>query len=793
MYEQSISVRNLVEFVYRSGDLDLRFQGKSKMVDGMKVHQMIQKSQGADYLPEVTLQHVHHFEDSQTGEPVALKIAGRADGILKTAEGYTIDEIKGVSRELETIDADTYPVHWAQAKYYGFMYAQLNDLDRITIQLTYANLDSQEVKRIRRDFTYDALEAFHIETVKQFEKWVAMQRRWRIRRNASIAHMAFPFPDYRSGQREMAVAVYQAIKREQVAFVEAPTGIGKTVSTLFPAIKSLSASMTDKIFYLSAKAITKGVAEDTVSLLYRQGLQLRQITLTAKDKICFLDQSTCYPEKCPYADGHYDRVNDALWEILNSTMHYTREAVEAVASQYRVCPYEFSLDLAIHADVVVCDYNYAFDPRVYLRRFFDVPSEAYLFLVDEAHNLVDRARSMFSATLSKEKVMAVKRVVGDRDRHLKKELDGINRMLLDVRKKCDDSGLYVDNDEIPEIYTQLRRRAANMEKWLSVGHAFEGYDIVLDLYFDILSYLRISELYDDGFLFYMVDGHRPSTVVRLFCINPATQLQRFIANSRATVFFSATLSPIQYYRKLLTTVETPQCYRLPSPFDPDRRLVLAAREVSVKYKDREQSLEPICRYLHVMASAKAGNYLVFMPSYQYMDRIVEAFVDAYDGIYDIIVQGRQMSEEDRSAYLQTFEDHRQGRIEGGDVKTLIGFAVLGGIFSEGIDLKGDLLIGAAIIGVGLPMISFENNLIKAYFEAEGYDFAYRFTGINKVMQGAGRVIRDHADRGVVLLMDTRFMQRHYTAVLSDHWVQKPVHIDTIEDVLKSFWREEPDL
>ncbi|MBS7527189.1 ATP-dependent DNA helicase [Fusibacter paucivorans] len=793
MYEQSVSVRNLVEFVYRSGSLDLRFQGKSKMVDGMKIHQMIQESQGGDYLPEVSLQHVHSFEDAESGETILLKIGGRADGILETAEGYTIDEIKGVSRDLETIDAETYPVHWAQAKYYGFMFAALNNLSEMTIQLTYANFESQEIKRIRKVCSFEELEAFHMTTVREFEKWVAMKHRWQKRRNASIESMAFPFPDYRRGQREMAVAVYQAIKREQVAFVEAPTGIGKTISTLFPAIKSLNESMTDKIFYLSAKAITKRVAEDTVSLLYTCGLELRQMTLTAKDKICFLDQATCYPEKCPYANGHFDRVNDALWEILNSAKHYTREAVETVAERYKVCPYEFSLDLAIHADVVVCDYNYAFDPRVYLRRFFDVPSESYLFLVDEAHNLVDRARTMFSATLSKEKVMSVKRIVGDRDRYLKKELDGVNRMFLEVRKKCDETGLYVDNDEIPEIYTQLRRRAVNIEKWLASGHAFEGYDLVLDLYFDILSYLRISELYDKGFLFYMVNGHRPSTMIRLFCINPATQLQRFIGNSRATVFFSATLSPIHYYRRLLTTIEAPQCYRLPSPFDQSKRLVLTAREVSVKYKDREQSLEQICQYVHVMAAAKAGNYMVFMPSYQYMDRIADAFVEAYDGIYDIIVQGRQMSEEDRNDYLQSFEIHRKGRANGEDVRTLIGFAVLGGIFSEGIDLKGDLLIGTAIIGVGLPMISFENNLIKAYFEADGYDFAYRFPGINKVMQGAGRVIRDHEDRGVILLMDTRFMQRQYTAILSDHWVQKTVHIDTIEDVLQSFWREEPDL
>jgi len=791
LYKSSISVRNLVEFVYRSGDLDLRFQGKTKMADGIKLHQKIQASQGIDYTPEVTLKTV--WQDVHADDVIELTISGRADGILETDEGFTIDEIKGLSMSLDDVSEDTFPLHWAQAKMYAYIFATENALERIGVQLTYGGFESQEIKRFKRQFSQEELTDFYQTTLKQYEKWLKLQIAWKKERNETIEALLFPFKTYRNGQRIMAVAVYQAIKQEKVTFIEAPTGIGKTMSTLFPAIKALGEGYADKIFYLSAKAITKGVAEEAIEMLRSKGLRVKHITLTAKDKVCFLEKATCYPDKCPYAKGHFDRVNTALYEIITTQSAYTREHIEEIAKKHMVCPYEFSLDLAIHADVIICDYNYAFDPRVYLRRFFEMPTEAYIFLIDEAHNLVDRARTMFSATLSKEKIMAVKRAIGEGERHLKKPLDAINRMILEVRKKCDDSGLYVDNNEIQDIYTQLRRQASRIEAWLVKAHGFYAYEEVLDLYFDVLSYMRISELYNEGYLFYIKDGHSSKTELTLFCINPALNLKRFIKNSRSCIFFSATLTPIDYFKKLLAPEDEVSAIKLPSPFEPSHKLSMVAKDISVKYRDREQAKASICAYLYAMVSEKSGNYLVFCPSYKYLDEVSALFKALYQDEIEIIVQSRQMDTYERDDFLASFDERTLERHKEDSSKSLVGFAVLGGIFSEGIDLKGERLIGTAIIGVGLPMISFENNLIKAYFddaEGKGYAYAYQYPGINKVMQAAGRVIRGEYDKGIILFIDRRFLETSYRHVFADAYPQITVDESQMKEYIKAFWQHD---
>jgi DNA excision repair protein ERCC-2 len=762
------------------------------MADGIKLHQKIQASQGIDYISEVTLKTIYHtHSDTHTDDKIELTISGRADGVLETEEGFTIDEIKGLSMSLDDVSEETFPLHWAQAKMYAYIFVLENELDHIRVQLTYGGFESQEIKRFKRIYTREALVDFYDTTLKQYEKWLKLQIAWKRERNETIDRLAFPFETYRKGQRVMAVAVYQAIKQEKSRFIEAPTGIGKTMSTLFPSIKALGEGYADKLFYLSAKAITKGVAEEAIERLSSRGLKIKYITLTAKDKLCFLEKATCYPDKCPYAKGHFDRVNDALYEIITTESAYTREKIERVSEKHTICPYEFSLDLAMHADIVICDYNYAFDPRVYLRRFFEMPTEAYIFLIDEAHNLVDRARTMFSATLSKEKVMAVKRAIGEGERHLRKPLDAINRMILDVRKKCDESGLYVDNVEIQDIYTQLRRQASKIESWLVTAHGFYAYDDVLDLYFDILSYMRISELYNEGYLFYIKEGNTSHTELTLFCINPALNLKRFINNSRSCIFFSATLTPIDYFKKLLAPEEDVTAIKLPSPFEPSHKLSLVAKNISVKYRDREKSKASICTYIHALVTEKCGNYLVFCPSYKYLDEVSTLFGSLYQDEVNLIVQSRQMDSDEREDFLATFNERMAEHTRENESKSLVAFAVLGGIFSEGIDLKGERLIGTVIVGVGLPMISFENNLVKAYFddaEGKGYAYAYQYPGINKVMQAAGRVIRGEHDKGIILFIDTRFLEASYVNVFKDAYPQIPVDEPQMIAHIKSFWQ-----
>lgn len=791
-----ISVRELVEFVYRSGDLDMRFQGKSKMADGIKVHQKIQKSQGSDYTPEVSLQRQIVFEEED--RTIELAISGRADGVLKTPEGYIIDEIKGTSMFLEDIHEDSIPVHWAQAKIYGAIYCKDHALEQIEIQLTYANFETNEIKRIKKKFKAESLEAFLSETVSLYKKWLLFKSRWVEKRNASLEILDFPFNGYRSGQRQLAVSVYNTIKDGGVLYTEAPTGIGKTMSTLFPGLKAMGQGLVDRIFYLSAKTITKVVAEEATQKLRLSEagrLNLRSLTLTAKEKICINDHVTCYPEKCPYAEGYFDKSLDALWTIINREQTIDKDTLTRYATEYKICPYEFSLDVALFCDLIICDYNYAFDPRVYLRRFFEFPTESYVFLVDESHNLVDRARTMYSAELHKEKFMSLKKKLSDTDKTLIKAVEGINKMILEVRKRTDDQGIYVHQHEVSDVYEQLKRRSQVFEKWLGENHKATYYEDVLSIYFDILGYMRISELYDDGYVFYILEGKSSETVIKLFNINPSSKLKRFIDNSRATVFFSATLTPIQYYTTLLTGDVEKKVLSLPSPFDKSKRKLLFATDVSVKYNDRMDAIPKIVSYINRLGRSKNGNYLVFFPSYAYLKQIHEVFNALYGDDFDLIVQKRDLTDQEKADFLTEFENSLERKLASHNEKSLIGFAVLGGHFSEGIDLKGDLLIGVVIIGVGLPMISFENDLIKNYFDYEmdkGFEFAYQYPGIGKVMQSAGRVIRGEEDRGAVILIDKRYQMPYYRRILPKDWGKDFTNLDEVEEHLWVFWTTKDD-
>lgn len=788
-----ISVRGLVEFVYRSGDLDMRFQSKSKMADGIKVHQKIQRSQGSAYEAEVSLQRTLSIVEAD--RTIELLINGRADGVLETSEGFLIDEIKGTSGFLEDIHEDSYPVHWAQAKIYGAILCMDRALEQIQIQLTYAQFETDEIKRIRKRYTSTELEAFLNETISIYRKWLLFKSRWVEKRKISLEQIDFPFNGYRAGQRKLAVSVYNTVKEGGVLYAEAPTGIGKTMSTLFPSIKAMSQGFVDRLFYLSAKTITKVVAEEAILRLRDAAtdtFHFKTITLTAKDKICINDKVTCYPEKCPYAKGYFDKSIDALWTMINNEDTMTKETITQYAEKYQICPYEFSLDLALFCDLIICDYNYAFDPRVYLRRFFEFPTENYAFLVDEAHNLVDRARTMYSAELHKEKFLQVKKKLTVTDKALSKAIDGVNKMILNVRKQCDDNGVYVHQDEVAEVYEQLKRRSQVFEKWLGENHQAEYYEDVLELYFEILGYMRISELYDSGYVFYIIEGKTNQTVIKLFNINPSSQLKRFIDNSLATVFFSATLSPIKYYTTLLSGDVEKKVLSLPSPFDPVKRKLLYATDVSVKYKDRLDAIPKIVTYINLLAGSKTGNYLVFFPSYAYLQQIYTIFEAFHGNSYDLIKQERDLSDQEKANFLTEFElslDRKQGEEH---QKSLIGFAVLGGHFSEGIDLKGDLLIGVVIIGVGLPMIGFENDLIKNHFDYEmngGFEFAYQFPGVNKVMQSAGRVIRGEEDRGVIILIDQRYKTPYYRRILPKDWGKDYTNLSQIDNQLKAFWQE----
>lgn len=776
-YEIKIAIRNLVEFILRGGDLDTRFRGSSRAVEGTKAHQKVQGSMGENYTSEVHLKHSFQYKDFR------FTVEGRADGIILEDEEVIIDEIKSTARSLEFIDKDYNPLHWAQAQCYGYIYAKENNLDKVTIQITYYQLDTEQIKRVDKVLSFTELEDFFFGLIEQYIVWANYTRDWNFERNESIKSLEFPFPNYREGQRSLAVAVYRTISEEKRLFAQAPTGIGKTISTLFPSIKAVGEGHSTKIFYLTAKTITRQVVEETVKKMQVKGLQFKTITLTAKDKICFKDESNCNPEFCEYAKGHFNRVNDALIDILRNENVIVREIVENYSRKHKICPFEFSLDIALWADCVICDYNYAFDPRVYLKRFFSDNSGDYIFLVDEAHNLVDRSREMFSSELQKSPILELKRIMKDKNKRITKALNKLNSFMLNQKKKCNEQDFYIQKEEIDEIYGLLRKFIYESEDWLEENEKKEGYDKLLQLYFDALAFLKLSEFYDERYVSY-VEKNGNDVRFRIYCVDPSYLLGEAIKRGKSAIFFSATLTPLDYFRNILGGKKEDYIMALSSPFNDNNRELLVSNNISTRYNDRDRTYGIIASYLITVIKQRAGNYLVFFPSYQYMNNVYEEFRARFSEV-DIIIQSSNMTEEEREDFLGNFSlDNHQ---------SLLGFAVLGGIFSEGVDLTGERLSGAIIVGVGLPKIGLERNIIRDFFDEInnlGFEYAYMYPGMNKVLQAAGRVIRTEKDKGVILLIDDRFNYRGYKGLFPKHWEKNRIvrNEGDIRRYIKEFWR-----
>ena len=871
MQELHISVRNLVEFILRSGDIDNR-SGRmvaDAMLEGGKIHRKIQRSMGENYQAEVPLALTIEAEEYM------LVIEGRADGVaygefpIHTAsdsadnvlhaeqtslelehepideeedeqKGSTgiqnvsddakscdilenmvyIDEIKGVYRNVATMEAPVY-VHKAQAMCYAYIYALQNHLDKIGVQMTYCNLDTEELKYFQEVFTWDALAEWFGKLIAEYRKWADWQIKWRRRRQESIQKLEFPYP-YREGQRKLVGDVYRTISRGKNLFIQAPTGVGKTISTIFPAVKAVGEELADRIFYLTAKTITATVAKETFGILRKQGYQAKIIQLTAKEKLCLCGRTTestedkfpefpqvkleCNPQNCPYAKGHFDRVNDAVFELLQESDLFTREEILAQARKHTVCPFELSLDVATWCDDILCDYNYVFDPNVYLKRFFqDSPKEKYLFLVDEAHNLVDRSREMYSAHIYKEDILAVKKIMKIHNHAIARTLDKCNKAMLDFKRECE---TYSVCESVGVLTFHLMRLVSQFEEFFEKPREFPDKKTVLDFYFELRNFVNIYDLVDENYVIYNELQEDGRFMIKLFCVDPSKNLQKCIDKSVSTIFFSATLLPINYYKRLLSTKEDNYAIYAQSTFDEKQRLLAFGRDVSTKYTRRGQAeYERIAQYIHAAICGRAGNYMVFFPSYRMMQDVCGIFVRAEQesGIWDVVhmlgeedaaenpfdkrltitMQRSNMNENEREEFLQAFEKEENG--------TLVAFCVMGGIFGEGIDLKNDRLIGAIIVGTGLPQISNEREILKQYYDKQGvsgFDYAFRYPGINKVLQAAGRVIRTQEDRGIILLLDERFLQSDYDALYPREWKNRIVgNVEIIEDKIQKFWRE----
>lgn len=775
MYNKiKVSVRNLVEFVLRSGDIDNSFMSMSRAVDGTKAHQKVQKSYGLEYKPEVTLKHSINYDI------FTIELQGRADGIMTLPDQIIIDEIKSTTRDLEDISEDFNELHWAQAKCYGYIYSIQNELDFIDIQLTYFHIESEQRKLFIRRYSLEELEKFFYFLIDRYTEWASVTFFWGETRNNSIRDLVFPFDSYRKGQRELAVAAYKTIKEGKNLFAQAPTGIGKTMSTLFPAIKSIGEEITSKIFYLTAKTITREVPINSMGLMTKNGLRMKTIAITAKDKICLNDEVKCNPRDCPYAKGHYDRVNKAIMDIFGSEDLMTRDVILSYAEKHNVCPFEFTLDISLWADVIICDYNYIFDPQVYLKRFFEGSLEDYVFLVDEAHNLVDRSREMFSTQINKSSFLELRNIFKEEHKTIYNSLTKINTILNRIKKELDVDKEFYQKEEITDLYYPIKKLITVLEPWLIEEKNHKEYEKVLELYFNIITFNKISDFYDNHYVTF-ISAEAKEVILKLYCVDPSYLLKEALTRAKSSILFSATLTPMDYYMDLLGGGSEDYDIKLSSPFPRENLCLMVANTISTKYKDRENTYLNIVEYIEEFTSVKQGNYFVFFPSYVYMNRVYEIIVDRNPEL-NIAIQDSFMNEIEREEFLAKFDNENN----------LIAFAVMGGIFSEGIDLTGDKLIGSVIVGVGLPQICVERNIIKDYFNhngEDGYEYAYTYPGMNKVLQASGRVIRSPHDKGAILLIDDRYGTNRYKSLFPKEWlIYKNIRSqENIRNILYKFW------
>ncbi len=771
-----VPVRVLVSFVLGGGDLLFEFAGSRRALEGIRLHQQLQRQRPPEYRAEVTVAKTVAIEG------ILLQVNGRMDGVFAFPERPIIEEIKTTTRDLDALDQEAAPEHWGQARVYAYLYADEHRLAQIDVHLTYIHVDTGEVRTFQEAWVFSDLEILFNDLVARYARWARRMDAWSRLRDATIRHLAFPFPQFRPGQRSMAVTTYRTLLEGRQAMIQAATGIGKTMGVLFAAVKCLPALPPTALFYLTARTTGQRAAKEALERLADKGLRIKAVLLTAKDKTCFLPESACQADTCPYAAGYFDRLAGGR-EVFFEHDILDRDVIEAAARANDLCPFALSLELAALADCIVCDYNYAFDPRVSLKGIIQETQRQVVLLVDEAHNLVGRAREMFSADLSKQAFLDVRRSLKKTQPKLYSDLGRINTWMLEALKQAAPGPDGIAQSAAPEpLYPLLRRFCKDSEPVLMASTGDPEAEALLALYFNTLGFLRVAEAYASDYMTcYTAEGK--DLRVKLFCLDPSRQLAGVMARCRAVVLFSATLSPGEYFHRLLGVHRETGLTQLPSPFPPERLAVVRARHVSTLYRERAATEGALCDLLGAVLAARPGNYLFYFPSYAYMARVHERFILNPPEGFRLSLQEPEMSEAARHAFIEQFDADSD--------LPVVGFAVMGGIFAEGIDLVGERLSGAVVIGVGLPGVSLEQELIRAYFqerEGRGFAFAYRFPGINRVLQAAGRVIRSELDRGVVVLVDTRYGTAAYADLLLAAWRSRTIsNTGALQETLAGFW------
>jgi len=764
----SLSVRGLVEFVLRHGDIREGEGGISSvkaMQEGAKLHRKIQASMGPTYHKEVSLEQDVEFAH------FILNLSGRADGIdFDDPNGEVlIDEIKGVYEDVEEMK-EPHLLHLAQARCYAAMY-QLEHPDAVmSVQITYANIETQKIRRFLYEEEKEDLLKFFYDTCGLYERWGDFRVLHNREYMESLRNLRFPYEEYRPGQKKLMGQVYFALNEKTPLFLQAPTGVGKTISTFYPALKTIYKKVGGRIFYLTAKTITRTVAKETTALFMKQEYKGKTIEIIARDKLCPLEKRSCNPEDCPRAKGHYDRINDAIYELLTTVDLITREDIEAKGEEVMVCPYEMNLDLTDWCDNILCDYNYVFDPNVALDRLFLMNSGECILLIDEAHNLVSRGREMYSADLIKEDVLQLKKYFRKVNFGIPAALERVNKVLLSYKKQCDGFS-YLSDVEYEKLMLPLLSLESRLQYFLEKKIILPEQEEILEFYFNLKNLIYLSEDRAGCYRIYTELRKDGKFVLHLYCVDPSARLAEYMERAKATpLFFSATLLPMEYHRRLLCRKEGPYAVVAPSPFSREHLGLFAGNEVTSLYKKRSPGqYSDYADYIYEIISLKKGNYMVFFPSYGFMDRVLEKFERTYGDAVDILVQQQDMTESMREEFLSCFTVSPEEQTPG---KSLVAFCVTGGIFGEGIDLTGERLIGVIIAGVALPMVCNEQRVLSDYFEeheGKGFLYAYLYPGMNRVLQAAGRVIRTDQDRGIVCLLDERFSYGDYKSTYPAEW------------------------
>lgn len=797
MNKVNVSVRELIAFVMRGGSLDRPHVSFARLRQGTALHRLVQSHAPEGYMPEVSLS-----ADIELGG-ILFHLTGRADGIIDTGSTVLIDEIKSTSRQLRSVSASDYPEYVAQADCYAYMYASEHGYSKVTVRLTFVSTETNEYEHHDKVKSIDELRGRVVGLLTEYLPFAKLEAEGMEEFTKSAKVLKFPHRDYRLGQQDIILDTFRALRKGKRLFVEAPTGLGKTLAVCYGAVKAIGEGAGRRIFYFTPKNTVGQAPAAAFELMRAHGLKARMIVLQAKEKCCLCKDRVhdCSGGICAYSNGHYDRINDALYSLLTKYTDITPEAVGEIARTHCVCSYELMLDAAMYCDIIICDCNYLFDPRVYLRRFFDADCDASqnIALVDEAHDLVERAREMYSAEISIGEYNKILPMIPENDFILYSPL---KRMLYEfeaLREKCienrcfcgdDECGTLLDKCPFRDLVYACREFFTAATQWLRVNSE-NGDSVMLgtktlshhvrEAAFSAKRFADASARKDGSFR-HFAQRRGDSVRARVICIDPSKMLAERLGRVNGAVLFSATLSPIDYFKDLLGGRCSPDL-RLPTPFERGQLFCAIMNKISLRYSDRDMTLDAVVETIEATVSARRGNYLVFLPSYEMLSKVSGAY-RRYNPTARMIVQRADMSAEQRSKFLSSFK-------EGGE---LIGFAVLGGVFSEGIDLSGEKLIGTVIVGTGLARLNTETNIIADYFQETreaGFEYAYLYPAINKVLQAAGRVIRSESDRGVCILIDDRYATPQYARLIKEHI--KDIYLvsttEALTGALEEFWED----